>query len=497
MRSASISLPLLLSAFLLVRPVPEPNPVAPLGLIDMRAGVAVVQEPPPQDHDRLQVIIRQALEIADLVKEPPSNVRLLTDLAVAQSSSGDHQAARHTLQRAIQIAAEIEPRFRAFALWPIPVAQVRAGDLAGALETAASIRSAFEAAHDEGSLYRHKSLLADVSVAEAETGDLKGALQITDDILEDGAQTIADALLRIARVAAKAGDLANARLILEQAVLAKDLSDAFEYDRHHGNIAHKLARKEPATAERILGMMKEPPRRDQWAVRVCHRMAPVDLARAKQIAALINDPYQKAYAHCVMAQALSALDKKVAAELLDDGFGVLSRLVDDGRDRYNGAWCACTVAAALLPTVESVDPELVPEFLWRAMSFRLPRSGQAPAESGLTAQADATLTMMLARYDRSLAHAVLDPIIAQLRSLIAGSRGRGADALFVAAALIDPRWAVELFESVPDESSPDVTLTKNFARVNVTKILTLEGNERWQQVQKNYFALWIVDSEDL
>ena len=279
--------------------------------------------------------------------------------------------------------------------------------------------------------------------------------------------------------------------------LIKDLSDAFEYDRHHGNIAHKLAGKEPAEAERILGMMKQPHQRDQWAVRVCYRMASVDLVRARRIATAINDPYQKAYAHGVMAQALAQSDKTTAAELLDEAFGVLSRFVDSGQDRFNGVWCACTVAGGLVPVAESIDPQLVPEFLWRATSFRLPRSGPAPAESTLVAQADATLAMMLARYDRTLAHTVLDPITERVRSHTTGDSGRGSDTPFVAAALIDPRWAVELIESLPDESSLDYTLPKNFARMNVANLLTFEGEERWQEVQKRFLALWIVDSEDL
>ena len=63
--------------------------------------------------------------------------------------------------------------------------------------------------------------------------------------------------------------------------LTKGLSDAREFDRHHGNIAHELAGKDPAAAERVLGMVKEPYQHDQYIVRVVHRMAPVDLARAQ------------------------------------------------------------------------------------------------------------------------------------------------------------------------------------------------------------------------
>src|SRR5262249_24914874 len=69
--------------------------------------------------------------------------------------------------------------------------------------------------------------------------------------------------------------------------LLKDLKDAYEYDRHHGTIAHKLAGKNPAEAERVLNMLRHPNQptlRDQWAQRVCYRMAPVDPERAQRIA---------------------------------------------------------------------------------------------------------------------------------------------------------------------------------------------------------------------
>jgi hypothetical protein len=66
--------------------------------------------------------------------------------------------------------------------------------------------------------------------------------------------------------------------------LTKDLSDGLEFQRHHGNIAHELAAADPAEAERVLGMLRDDARRimrDQYAVRVGYRMAPVDLDRAR------------------------------------------------------------------------------------------------------------------------------------------------------------------------------------------------------------------------
>ena len=38
--------------------------------------------------------------------------------------------------------------------------------------------------------------------------------------------------------------------------LTKDLKDPTDSDRHHGNIAHELAGKDPAAAERVLAMVR-------------------------------------------------------------------------------------------------------------------------------------------------------------------------------------------------------------------------------------------------
>ena len=68
----------------------------------------------------------------------------------------------------------------------------------------------------------------------------------------------------------------------------KDLPDAREFDRHHGNIAHELGNRNPAAHEQVLAMVK-----DQFSaydtVRVVYRMAPLDLARSVRLVESIKD----------------------------------------------------------------------------------------------------------------------------------------------------------------------------------------------------------------
>lgn len=284
--------------------------------------------------------------------------------------------------------------------------------------------------------------------------------------------------------------------------LMKGLTDVSEFDRHHGNLAHELAALQPSEAERLLGMLhtaKEDRRiadpSGLWGVRVCYRMAPVDLPRARTIADRISDPYLKARAYGLMAQAIARQKPREATELLAQAFDVLQALVDARQSRgpgaagkpathdsFNGLYSAASLAGALLPAVEAVDPRLVREHLWRAVSFRLPRVGNE-TQRQLADPANAALAMMLARYDRAVAEAILRPIEARL------VRFHSRDAALGAFVLIAPRRAVEAVERFdPEQADP-------LMRAQLASLLTLEGDALWRKLLGNA-ALWSIDVED-
>ncbi len=89
--------------------------------------------------------------------------------------------------------------------------------------------------------------------------------------------------------------------------LIEGLTDEQEFDRHHGNIAQRLASTQPAEAERVWQMLKRPIMRDFYALRVCYAMAPKDLPRARAIAARIGDLYTRAYTLGQMALVFELL----------------------------------------------------------------------------------------------------------------------------------------------------------------------------------------------
>jgi hypothetical protein len=339
--------------------------------------------------------------------------------------------------------------------------------------------------------------------------------QIADQLLELGETDKATRILREGEKDARA--LANAafagyargafaeelaQIDLDAALaLTKDLSDPREFDRHHGNIAHELAGKDPAAADRVLAMVRDQRQRDSSAIRVCYRMATVDPARARRIAGGIRHTLMKPYALGMMAQALAGSEKTrpVAAELLAAAFDELARSVEVGKDEFNNMESAAVMAASLLPVAEAIDPSLVPECLWRSVSFRRPTPGPESDSSQawfLDASA-AALAMRIARYDPATARVLLDPIVRRVASEPEKTGAAVGREAIVALALINPQRAVTLLEQLPD--GPPRSLlhqTKDRARWDLAAVLARPADRRWKYLQWNFFHAWVPDVED-
>lgn len=148
-------------------------------------------------------------------------------------------------------------------------------------------------------------------------------------------------------------------------------------------------------------------------------------------------------------------------------------------DDFNGEFSASSLAGSLLPAVEAVDPALVPEYAWRAVSFRLPRVG-GDAEQINARRANAALAMMLARYNRKLAEAVF-----KLGGVFGGSPDPGLAAL----VLIDPARAATAIEKFDAGHADDA------ARADLAGLLVLERDALCRKLN-SILGLWSIDVED-
>jgi hypothetical protein len=226
--------------------------------------------------------------------------------------------------------------------------------------------------------------------------------------------------------------------------------------------------------------------RDVYVQRICYRMASADLARARKLAETVGDPYYKARAYGVMAQALAKSKPKEALALLDVAYDLLAKQVATGQDRFNGFQNAAVIAGIMLPIVEEVDPGLVREFFWRTLSLRGSATpGGAEAQGGMETVAVGAMALVLVRYDREFALALVNE---------ADEKGRveyfSRPNHFLTAAIGDPRRAVALVEKLPDDQN------KDYVCESVVNMLIADGESVWRAVHRA-LGQWYVDDEDL
>lgn len=274
--------------------------------------------------------------------------------------------------------------------------------------------------------------------------------------------------------------------------LTKGLSDKFEYGRHHGNIAHELAGKDPAAAERVLGMVKEPYHHDDYTVRIVYRMAPVDLARARRLPTAMVNPVLRGYALGMGALGLANAKKTgEATALLREALDVLDNAGGYGESPTRHPSDRASACAALVAVAEKIDPDLVPETFWRTLSLRYPRRPDTASDPN--AFCDLRIAVLLARYDRGVARELLTRHVGPEMGEPPGESGL----VFAAAAVIDPAWAVELVERLPDDPDVKTQGTKNQARLAAAAVLGRHGEARWRYLQSHYTYLWVADIEDI
>jgi protocatechuate 3,4-dioxygenase beta subunit len=282
--------------------------------------------------------------------------------------------------------------------------------------------------------------------------------------------------------------------------LADSLKDKREYDRHHGNLAHGMAARDPAAAEALLGQMGETFHRDQLARRVCYRMAPVDLERARRIAAKVGGPQARAQTHLVMARALAEHEQQEESRReLELGLAGLAELSDAGEILTNYDRCAAGLGLAFLPVVELVAPDRVDETFWRALSWRRAPGRCDRGVSSPTAwllQRDGTIAVAAARYDRAATSHLLARFVPQIAELLASS-DEEASALAVAQASIDPNEARRWVDAAAANAKGEARNTRRaYLLSDILLFLVATPQERWDKQMQRNLGLWIVDTED-
>lgn len=283
--------------------------------------------------------------------------------------------------------------------------------------------------------------------------------------------TVADALGR--------SDVPAARGLVERL----HYNGAFSYGL--GRLACDVAGRDAIVGERLWkdsgsrpgGRNDYTQQRDlEYSGPICYRVALRDPVAARRIANSFDESAMRTIALAAVAQALAVHDAEAARRLARNTFGQLPRIGSSAAGWSNPQ----SDAAALcqwLPLLETIDPQLGREFLWRAVALRPPRSATGRGDDDIE-ETDLHLAGLLARYDHRLADSLLEPYLARFDE-IAKSPGSSAAMLIASIALIDPRAAAKLVDRLPVPHEERANFASDWARFMWTNMLNPRDDVRW------------------
>jgi RNA polymerase sigma factor (sigma-70 family) len=336
----------------------------------------------------------------------------------------------------------------------------------------------------------------------ADLGEKEGALRVVKELQspinkDGGADVQLGGSKRLAAVLGRVDPKAAVALI-------PDKGEERARNDLIGTIAVAVADSDPSAAEKLIGQFTHDSS-EVFSVHTCRRMALVDLARARRMAAKIKSDCLRGYAYGLMADAIGTRERAATRSLLDDSFRAFA---DAAASDMGGVWSregAAVMAASLLPVVERIDPDRLEEFFWRSLSLRwLPRSVNdlcrtTPDTSSVDAMRQtAALALYLARYDRDVARDVLDPVVKELLALQPGSEVGFLDWRLILKALaqVDPARAVELIPVIPDLNEREAGKIRDSARLTVAQALVESLDQVLAEARMSIIELEILLREE-
>jgi len=439
--------------------------------------------------------------------------RLLEHLDGPQWSDRDREFARHHLASALASTDVDEAIAQAQA---ITASDRKAGallDVANRLPATASARrgpllaDALTAARAGTDPARKALYIAKVGEALHKTGAPEGAKAIRE------AEALARKLAKDGWAAYAVGSVAESLALIDfdaAMELTKDLpgsdgsdrsrggTDSYTFARHRGNMAHKIARLRPANAQKALASTSG--NAGRAAAGVCYRMAPVDLPRAKQIAAQNAFAPDKAVRLCAMAAALGPDRKSDALPLIREAFAALAAERERRYDGYGNA----PLAMALVYAAAAVAPDEADDFFWQALATPGPARPTSRQNFGRDGRLGAVaVTALLAeRYDREIASALAASLKDQAGALVEQLKDRGTDsddAMAAVAALLAlcPEAREAMLKAWPPATGEGPSDRADYARLTVGGILLATPPRRNDNLTYRYLHQWYIDKEDL
>jgi hypothetical protein len=186
-----------------------------------------------------------------------------------------------------------------------------------------------------------------------------------------------------------------------------------------------------------------------------------------------------------MARALAKSKPKEALAFLDEAFAIFAKRVASKADHFNNYYHAASLAGLSVPVAEAIDPTLVPEFFWRALSFSSKTSTAAPEDQwGMQSGAIGSVALTLGRYDSELALSLLT------RVKMPQAYYSTSSVVLRANALADPHRAISILSSLKQDAHTDY-----LREVVVVTLLTRD--EGLDKLIHGALVQWHIDNEDL
>ena len=275
------------------------------------------------------------------------------------------------------------------------------------------------------------------------------------------------------------------------------MPNSSDRDMRYGNAAVEMAASHPAEAERFFGLIEQRTGFLMYGavVRLCRRLAEVDLPRARRVAAGIETPGARACAWASTAIGVAAHDRAAADEALDRSLEAIDSLLESGPgvepitnlDGLDTLY-PTNPAAVILPVVEQVAPQRLADFFWRAVALHT--RIDPDDEDRLQRSAIGAECMLLSHYNRDAAAVLFEPMNAYIQSVVAEKSRSGelTSSTLIAKACLDPRAGVQLLEQLPGAQAQSAAEGWNEARLQVAGAFSLPPDLRWHRLWRSIRA---------
>ena len=292
---------------------------------------------------------------------------------------------------------------------------------------------------------------------------------------------------------------------LDKAIDLVKAVEANDQERYYRDMAYRIAATDPEGAEKVLKEMTTRRYSDSAVVRVVHRMAKVDLARAIQLVETIDTnrrPVEKPRALGVIAMAIKDNKPEKARELLRDAFEAIPKIDPSGGNRSRDYFGA---SVTLLRYAETIDLERFTDYFWRTVEqYGGPRgrSWSSEMEEQMNAEQQAQLAILLTLYGQSpeVVSQIVEPIFEYWEKQIGvkdeSSRFTDSEASYMAMALADPerasKWAIDYHDGLDPDKRRYIPQPYQV----VAAALAFDREMLGKRITNRIFHRWVIGDPD-